>query len=268
MDFLFDYFPSIGIDFWNFLIFSGVLILATLLLGTFARVVFGRNSTLCHSLSGAIGILFIYAITVVIHSIGVEYKYLTTPLPFVSISGQTMSLFSFQGAPYTLVGEQLLSMIILAFLANLATGWLPKGKNIFTWVIFRSLAIVIAMALHLGVHWLSLTFLPEGIVTYAPVILLALLVIMLLTGALKFLVGLLLTSVNPLIAAFYTFFFANVVGKQLTRAVFTTALLAGLSYGMQSLGIVGVSISTAALSAYLPFAILLAVLWYVLERVF
>ena len=91
---------------------------------------------------------------------------------------------------------------------------------------------------------------------------------MLLTGALKFLVGLLLTSVNPLIAAFYTFFFANVVGKQLTRAVFTTALLAGLSYGMQSLGIVGVSISTAALSAYLPFAILLAVLWYVLERVF
>ena len=86
MDFLFDYFQSIGIDFWNFLIFSGVLILAILLLGTFARVVFGRNSTLCHSLSGAIGILFIYAITVVIHSIGVEYKYLTTPLHFLSIS--------------------------------------------------------------------------------------------------------------------------------------------------------------------------------------
>ena len=125
-----------------------------------------------------------------------------------------------------------------------------------------------AMARNLGMHWLSVTFLPSGILTYAPVILLVLLVIMLLTGALKFLVGLLLTSVSPLVAAFYTFFFANFVGKQLTRAVFTTALLAGLSYGMQSLGIVGVSISAAALSAYLPFAILLAVLWYVLERVF
>ena len=158
-------------------------------------------------------------------------------------------------------------MIILAFLVNLADGWLPRGKNIFTWVFFRCLTVVIAFFLHLLVVGLFSTYLPDGIVTYAPTILLALLILMLLTGALKLLVGVLLSSVNPLIAALYTFFFANIVGKQITKAVLTTALLTALVLALNYAGFSVISISTAALMAYLPFLAILILLWYLVYQV-
>ena len=81
------------------------------------------------------------------------------------------------------------------------------------------------MALHLIVTQLFTTYLPQGLVTYAPTILLALLVLLLLVGALKIVVGAILATVNPLIGAFYTFFFATIVGKALSKAMLTALLL-------------------------------------------
>ena len=123
-----------------------------------------------------------------------------------------------------------------------------------------------ALFLHLVVTGLLTTYLPEGLVTYAPTILLGLLVLLLATGALKFLVGLVLTSVNPLIAALYTFFFANVIGKQITRAVLTTALLSGLVILLNFLGCGAIYIASAVLITYIPFVILLIAAWYVVTK--
>ena len=263
-----QYFQSIGLNFWQFLIGSAILLLGTLLMGTVARFLFGKNSNLSHSVSGTIGILFLYALTVVLHSLGAQFQSFVAPLPFVTISGDTLYLFAFDGTDYTLVCSELLNMIILAFLANLVGALLPKARNFFLWVLSRSLTIVVAMVLHLLIQQLFTSLLPQGILTYAPVILLAILVLMLLTGALRFLVGLVLTSVNPLIAAFYTFFFATLVGKQLTRAVMTTILLSALVYALNCVNIFAVSIASAALMAYIPFVVLLVLLWYTIERVF
>ena len=121
--------------------------------------------------------------------------------------------------------------------------------------------------LHVIVSYLFTTYLPEGLVTYAPTILLGILAIMLLTGALKFLVGLILTSVNPLVAALYTFFFANVVGKHVTKAVVTTGILAGLVILLQKIGIYAISVASAELIAYVPLLILLVVLWYLVKKI-
>ncbi len=267
MDAIVEYFASLGLDFWSLLKAGGVLLLGTLLLSLFGRFIFGKKSALNNAVSSAIGILFIYAITVVLRSAGVAYQSLVAPLPFVSIIGDELVLFSFAGADYTVICSEVLSMVILSFLVNLADGWLPKGKNILTWVFFRCLTVLIAFILHLAVVALFTKYLPEGIVTYAPVVLLALLVLMLLTGALKIVVGALLTTVNPLIAALYTFFFANVVGKQITKAVLTTALLAGLVLLLQYLGVGAVSIAAAALMAYIPFIIVLVILWYIVSHI-
>ena len=159
-------------------------------------------------------------------------------------------------------------MVILAFLVNLADGWLPKGKNIFSWLFFRCLTVVIGYLLHLIVVGLFATYLPEGIVTYAPVILLGLLVLLILTGALKVVVGAVLTTVNPIIGGLYTFFFANIVGKQITKAVLTTAILTALIIALQYFGIAVISITTAAMIAYIPFGIILIVLWYIVYKFF
>ncbi len=265
MESIVNYFAALNLDIFEFLKAIGMLIAALLALALVGRFVFGKRSALILAVSSAIGILFIYAITVVLGGAGEDFQKFIAPLPFVTIENDSMILFSFQ-ADYTVICTQVLSMIILSFLMNLADGWLPTGKRILGWVFFRCLGVVIALILHLVVTGLLTNYLPEGLVTYAPVILLAILVLMLLTGALKFLVGLVLTTVNPLIAALYTFFFANVVGKQITKAILTTGILAGLVLVLEKMGIVAISIASAALAAYIPLIILLVVLWYIVGK--
>lgn len=266
MDSIIQFFSSHGIDFWLFIKAAAVLLLSSLLVSVVARFAFGKRSVLNKSVSSAIGLLFVYAVTVVLHSAGTKFEWLVTPLPFVNISGDYLHLFVFKGADYTAICAQLLSMIILAFLMNLADNWLPSGKNPFTWLFFRCISIAVALLLHLGVTWLFQTYLPTGLLLYAPVILLGILVLMLLTGALKILVGALLSTVNPLIAALYTFFFANFVGKQITKAVLTTALLSLLIAALNHIGCAAVFIASAALIAYIPFLILLVAIWYVVYK--
>lgn len=265
MESIISYFQSLDMNFGLFFKAVGVIVGALLVLAVVGRFVFGKRSALSRAVSSAIGILFIYAITIVVANSGAEIQKFLAPLPFVTYTENSMVLFSFQ-ADYTVVSSQILSMIILAFLMNVADGLLPVGKKFFDWVLFRCLSLVIALALHLIATYLLTALLPEGLITYAPVILLGILALMLLTGALKFLVGLVLTTVNPLVAALYTFFFANFVGKQVTKAILTTAIMAGLVFLLQKLGIVAISIASAVLVAYIPLLIALLVLWYLVGK--
>lgn len=262
-----SYVPK-GFDVSGFLQAAAVLCLGTFLLGLIGRICFGKKSTLNHAVSSAISILFIYVVTVVVYSLGVNLSFLISPLPFISLSGDYLNFFSFEGAHYTVVCDQLLSMVILAFLANLADSWLPRGKNVFTWFLLRCLSVLLAMVLHLIANQLLTRFLPEGLLTWAPVVLAALLVITMSMGLIKLVLGGVLASVNPVLGIFATFFFSHIIGKQITRAVLTTLLMAGLIWLMNYLGCTAIFIASAALAAYIPFLILLLVVWYVVGRLF
>lgn len=266
MDELLQQLQALNFDWTQFAKAAVMLAAVNLLLSLVGHFIFGKRSGFNHAVSSAIGILFVYALTIVLSSMGAEFDKFIAPLPFISIHGESLTIFSFIGADYTAICYQILSMIILAFLANLIDGILPRGKHLFGWFFFRCLTVVLAMLLHLVATYLFTTYLPQGLVTYAPTILLGLLVILLLVGALKFVVGALLITVNPVIAAFYTFFFASVVGKQLTKAMLTTAILSGLVYGLNYIGITAVSIASAALVAYIPLLILLLVVWYIVNK--
>jgi len=264
MESFINHLNGLGWDFWYLLKAGGVLLAVIVVLGLLGRFVFNKKSTLSIAVSSTIAILFVYTLTVILRSAGAQFESFVAPLPFVTLSGNDLVLFSFKGADYTIICSQVLSMIILAFLVNLVDGWLPRGKHILSWIFFRCVTVLLALFLHLVVTGLFTRFLPEGIVTYAPTILLALLIIMLLTGALKLLVGVILTTVNPLIAALYTFFFASLVGKQITRAILTTTILALLITALQYVGITSISIASAALMAYIPFLIILVIVWYLI----
>lgn len=266
MDAIVTYFEGLGLDFWQLLQTGGILLAGVLVVSLLTRFIFGKESIINNAASAAIGVLFLYAVTVVCKSAGAQFDALLSPLPFVEIADGQMSFFNFMEAEYTQICSELLSMVILSFLMNLADGWLPRGKNIFSWVFFRCMTIVLALVLHLLVGGLFITYLPEGIVTYAPTILLAILAIMLLTGAFKILVGIAISTVNPLVAALYTFFFASLIGKQITKAVLTTLLLAALVLCLNSAGIVVISVVSSALIAYIPFVLALTVLWYIVGR--
>jgi len=257
-----------GLDLAAFAQSALILCAGIFVISLAGRLLFGKKSVLNSAVSSAISILFIYAVTIVIYSTGVNLSQLLSPLPFITLSGEYLNIFVFETAHYTDICGQLVSMIILAFLTNIANDWLPKGKHLLTWFSFRCLSVLLAMVLHLIVTAILNLSLPEGLLLYAPVILLGLLVLMMAVGSLKFLVGILLTTVNPLIAALYTFFFASIVGKALSKAVLTTAIIGGIIYLLNFLGATVIFIGASVLIAYIPLLILLLILWWIVGRIF
>lgn len=273
MDHIFKQLETIlpdGFEIMSFLKLALVLTIGSLIFAVIGRIAFGKKSTLNQSVSSAIGILFIYIATILIHSFGLNLNFLLSPLPFFNIyvtdAAGDVAQFYIPIDDYVSLCGELLNMVILAFLSNLVNSWIPQGKKLFGWLFFRIISVALAMVMFAIVNHLFKSFLPEGLITWAPVILLGLLVIMLLVGALKGLVGLALASVNPLIGFLYTFFFATIVGKMLTKAMLTTLLIAGLVYALNHFGVVLISIGTGVLIAYLPLLIILVIIWFIVGK--
>ena len=243
------------------LLFSAISLLAS----TLGRVVLGKRSSLNHSLSSAMGILFIYAVTVVVYTFKPwNLEQFLSPLPFLVFAEDYLLIIPFQGSVLSVVCHEILSLVILAFLVNLLDTFIPNGKSIVTWYLLRFLTIVLAMALHLLVDWAFDSYLPEILVTYAPVILLGILAATLLLGVLNVVLGAILAIVDPIIGAIYTFFFSNIIGKQLTKAVFTTVVICAVVFLIGYFGFSLIAITPAALISYIPMALVMLVLWYVI----
>ena len=245
--------------------FIGIFAAVSILVSLLGRVIFGKRSNLNHSLSSAMGIFFILAVSTLIYVFDPRSlaQYLS-PLPYVAFSGDYLVLFSFTGNGFASICDEVLSMIILAFLVNLLDTFIPKGKNVLTWYLFRFLTVLLAMGLHYAVTWASNTYLPGVLVTYAPVILLVLLVLAVLMGLLNVVLSLALTVVNPIFGALYAFFFSTLVGKQLTKAICTTFVLTAVVVALDHFGCTMLCIAGSALAAYIPLLIVLLILWYLI----
>lgn len=240
----------------------------SLILGGLGRVVLGKRSSLNHSLSSAMGILFIYALTITVYTFRPwNLEALLSPLPFVTFSGDYLIIFPIADAHLPALCSEVLSLVILAFLVNLLDTFIPKGKTAPGWYLLRFVSVIASMALHLAVSWAFRTYLPGVLVTYAPAILLIVLAFMMLSGILNLILGLVITMTNPFLGAMYTFFFSNIVGKQLSKAAFTSAILCAVVYLLEYFGYTVICITSAALMAYIPLAIVLLVLWYLIGHV-
>lgn len=256
------------VDLMAMLKFIVIFAVGSMLVSLLGRVVLGKRSSLNHAVSSAMGILFIYAVTIVVYTFnpGNLSKFLS-PLPFVSFSGDYLYLLPFLDAELPMICSQVLSMVILAFLVNLLDTFVPKGKKILSWYLYRFVTVLLAMAAHYLATWAFNAFLPGVLVTYAPMILLGILVVMLLLGVLNVILSLVLTVANPVIGAIYSFFFSNIVGKQLTKAVLTTVILCAVVALLEHFGYTIICIASTALGVYIPLIAVLLVLWYVIGHV-
>ena len=262
MDSIFSFFANLGLNLPSMLKLAVILFLGALLLNGFNHFIFHKQTIFSHAISASIAIIFIYALLISIFVLAVDLRFLLSPLPFITLSEDTIRFFQFSGTDYTVIASELLSIVILAFLVGITDSLIPSGKKVISWFLFRILTVGIAIFLHNSMTMLVNRYFPDGLLLYAPTILLALLVLMLLTGALRFLVGLLLTTVSPIIAAFYTFFFATLIGKQITKAIFTAGILSGVILLLEKLGIFELALSSGALVAYIPFLLILLPVWY------
>ena len=267
MENIVEFFQNVNFDVDSYWKASSILLIGSVILGLIGRFVFGQKSILNVAVSSSFGILFIYAFSIFLSNCGIQQSFLNSPLPFVTLTKDTLLLMDFSNVHYTTLASEILNMIILAFPVNLADSWLPKKKNLFLWLLFRLLTILIGYLMYIVLNWIFLNYLPISITTYAPVVLLAILLLMLLTGTLKITIGALLSTVNPIIGGLYTFFFANIIGRAITKAVLTTGIIIGLIIGLRYIGIVAISIISAALLAYLPVLILIIIMWYLLTSI-
>ena len=241
---------------------------ASLILGVLGRVVLGKRSSLNHSLSSVMGILFIYAVTVTVYTFQPwNLHILLSPLPFVTFAEDYMILLPITDSHFLPLCTQILSLIILAFLVNLLDTFIPKGNNVVSWYLLRFITIALCMMLHLIVCWAFETYLPDFLVKYAPALLLCILAFMLLSGMLNLIMGLVIATANPFLGAMYTFFFSTVIGKQVSKAVFSSAIVSGVFWLMDYFGYTVIAVSAAALMAYIPLALAFLVLWYLIGHI-
>lgn len=243
------------------LIFGGGCLVLTVL----GRLILGKRSSLNHCVSCAMGILFLYAVTMVFYTLEPwDLLERLTPLPFMIFAEDHVLMISFQHSVFSVICHELLSLVILAFLMNLLDTFVPKGKSLVTWYLLRFLTLAAAMVLHVLADWAFDTYLPDILVTYAPVILLGLLLGTMLLGVLNFLLGVLLAVVDPILGAIYTFFFANIIGKQLTKAVATSLIICMVIFLLGHFGLTLILITEEALISYIPFGIVMLILWYII----
>ena len=223
-----------------------VLIFGFLLLSSLLKLLFGKKAQIGKAITSGMEILCLYVIYIAIYAFHLHWDLFLHPLPFISLDNNTLHIFSFAGADFTTICGEILQLLILAFLVNLMNSVIPTGKHFLTWLLLRSGTILLAIFVNYMAAYVLDLWLPFEIAAYAPIILMCVLVLLILMGSLKLLVGLALGVANPIIGALYTFFFANFIGRALARAILTTALITVLVYLANILKLTSVVIATSA----------------------
>ena len=252
----------------QYLKFLGILIFGFLLISSMARFLLGKKAQINQAVTASVEIFFVYVIAVVFYALGLKLDIFIAPLPLVALTEDYLVFFPILSADFTLLCDQLLHLLIIAFLVNLVNGWIPAGKHWVVWIFLRFLTVVASVALIYGAELLLATFVPQGLADYAPTVLLCVLIALVLLGSLKLLVGATMALSNPIIAALYTFFFANYVGRALSKAILSTALVSGIVITLNALEIFAVHIAASVLGAYIPLLLIVFGLWLLIGYVF
>ena len=259
-----SYLPS-EFDFMSVAQFLLYFAAASLVLGGISRMVLGRRSSLSHSLSSVMAVLFIYTVTVIIYTFKPwNLDILLSPLPFVTFSEHYLIIHPITDLTFPALCTQLLSLLILTFLINLVDTLIPEGESAVGWLLLRLITVLGSFGLHLLVSWAFRTYLPDALVTYAPMVLLGILLILLGSGVVSLMLGLVIAITSPFLGAMYSFFFSNIVGKQISKSIFTGGVICGILWLLEHFGLVVILITPAALLTYIPLALVLVGLWFLI----
>lgn len=259
--------PS-SFDGLHYLKFLAAVVLGILIVAVVGRLVFGKKSTLNRSVSCGLGILCIYGVHFILFCTGVKLDGILTSLPFMELDGDRLLLFSFAGAGLTSICREILDMLILALVMVLVDNFIPQGKKFFRWLGWRLVSVGLCLVGHWLLCLLLSSVIPAGFLTSAPVILVIALLATLLLGTLKLIIGGALAFLSPVLAILYAFFFKNLIGKQIRKAVLTTAILSGLLVLFKYLGIGSVVLGGAFLLVYLGALLIVFALWFLVSRIF
>ena len=210
----------------------GILAISFLL-----RVIFGNHSVFVQALRATAAIIPIYSIAVLLFKIApAQFSGAVTALPFLQIFGSTLNIISLQSVGFKQICENIVTLYILSFFANLFVSTMPQGKSFIKKLVRFVLSFVLAYVTYRITTYLLHTYLPDLLTSYGPIILLGIMVAMFISGAVGLLLGLVLATVNPILGGICTFFFSRTVGRYLTKTIITTMLFVALIGVLSQLG--------------------------------
>lgn len=247
--------------------FVGILIFGILFISSLTRFLFGKEAQINLAVTSAMEILCVYIINTVIFALGLQLQQFLTPLPFVTLVEDYLLIYPILSAEFTDICQHVLKLLIIAFLVNLLNEFIPKGERLITWFVLRFLTVIASVAVIYFADLALNTFLPQGFADIAPTVLLCALVALILLGSLKVFVGAAMAFLDPIIAALYTFFFSNFIGRALAKAMVSTALLTALVVALDYLEITVVHIAASALTGYIPLLLIVLALWYIVGKI-
>ncbi len=245
----------------------GILIVGFLLISSMFRFLFGKKAQIGKAITSAMEILCLYIICIVIFSFELDWNFFQTPLPFLSMEGNVMQVFPIMTWDFFSICTHFLKLLMIAFLVNLMNSIIPEGKKFWFWLLMRIVTVILAIGVNYLLDSALARWLPQGIAEYAPIALLAVLAVLILTGSLKLIVGVALGISNPVIGALYTFFFSNFIGRALARSILSAGLITALVVLMNSMELVTITIVSSTLIALIPVLLVIILLWYIVDRI-
>lgn len=252
---------------WSTVLRSAAVVCVVLFaLGAVLRMIFGRGSSLNGALSATLSVLLAYLTAVMLSWLVPQWLVALPQLPFVTVSQNRFFLWDLHQVSKSVVYGGILRLSILAFLVNLLEAFMPHGKKIHTWYLFRMGTVLAALAGYsMVVAWLE-RLLPGLFDQYAQVVVLGFWAVIALAGVLKVLLSVVLTVVNPIVGAVYTFFFSNLVGKQFTKSILTTVLCLAIVTLANQAGFSQFAFSDFSLVTCVPAGLLALVTLYLFGR--
>lgn len=272
IDHLNDALDTLNLD--SFSVQNGVVLFFSiaaflLLIGFVFRILFSAHCTPNRVISGTLEILFLYIFTVFIYAVNPWHlsKYLS-PLPFAYFRQDLLILSSVGSDSFSALSADILSLIILSFIVHLTYYLLPTGKHFFRWIFWRFTSLLLIIFLSLTVNYAISTFIPEGIASYAPIVVISILAATLILSLFNPLLCVIFTVANPVFGILYTFFFSNAIGKQLTKAVFTSILILFIFYIADYTGLAVISIGGNNIWGYIPIFLSMLGVWFIFDNKF
>lgn len=248
--------------------FAGFFLFGLLLLSTLFRFLFGKKAQINISITAAIEIFFVYVLYIMVWIFPVKFPLVISQLPLITLVEDLVVFFPVLQADFPALCEQLLHLLMIAFLVNLLSSLSPRPKHVLLWLLQHLLLVAASMAVVFGLELLLSSFLPLGFGDYAPMILLIVLCVLIVLGTMRLLVGTAIAFVSPLFGALYAFFFSNFLGRALSRAIVTTLLLTGIVTLLNALGIYAVPVAVSALTGHIPLLAIAFGLWILIGHVF
>lgn len=261
-------FPK-GYDPYSMISFLGFVIAVVFIFAVLIRIIHQKASKYNHALASALALLFAYTTLMWLHGSFMTdlVKEALKVLPLIEYDGEKITLFKFTlEKPFELCAAYLYTFILSFILIGL-DDLIPDAKNGLAWILLQIFITFLTLVFYWFVMKCIGHFMPDGLNQFAPLILVAILVFMVLMAFLKVVLGLLLVAVNPLLGAISAFFSTSRVGQALGKAALCALFLCAVCIYLvnNDLGTFVLKDMTFAVCV-LPMAVLVG-LWFVVGNI-